>query len=422
MNDCKTGVVPKLRFPEFRDTQTWEQTTIGKIGNFHYGKSAPKWSLAEDAPTPCVRYGELYTKFGAVITETASRTNIDPSKLRFSKGGEILVPRVGEKPDDFGKCCCYLPLANVAIGEMISIFETKEIPLFYTYYFRHLYKQFAKVVEGQNVKNLYYAELEPLTIFRPSRAEQQMIADCLSSLDELITVQGRKVDTLKTYKRGLMQQLLPREGETIPRLRFPEFVGPNSWHSKKIATLLSKASFTVSVDPEKMYREIGIRSHGKGIFHKAPVLGKVIGEKRVFKVIQNALVINIVFAWEQAVATTSEKEVDMIASHRFPMYLAKPGKCDVEYIKNFFVTKEGKRLLGMASPGGAGRNKTLGQKEFENLEIVLPVSVNEQIQIANCLSSLDVKITIEADQLEALKAHKMGIMQQLFPAPEEREA
>ncbi|MBD8544818.1 restriction endonuclease subunit S [Oxalobacteraceae sp. CFBP 8761] len=422
MKDFKTGLVPQLRFPEFRDAQAWEKTTIGEIGNFHYGKSAPKWSLAADAPTPCVRYGELYTKFGAVITETASRTNIDPSNLRFSKGGEILVPRVGEKPEDFGKCCSYLPLANVAIGEMISVFQTKEIPLFYTYYFRHLYKQFAKVVEGQNVKNLYYAELEPLTIFRPSRAEQQKIADCLGSLDELITVQRHKVDALKTYKRGLMQQLLPHEGETVPRLRFPEFTGLSSWHSKKIGSLMSKASFAVSVEPEKMYREIGIRSHGKGIFHKVPVLGKVIGEKRVFKVVQDALVLNIVFAWEQAVATTSEKETEMIASHRFPMYVAKPGKCDVEYIKNFFVTKEGKRLLGMASPGGAGRNKTLGQKEFEKLEVVLPVSVNEQVQIANCLSSLDTKITFEADQLEALKAHRMGIMQQLFPAPEEGEA
>ena len=75
----------------------------------------------------------------------------------------------------------------------------------------------------------------------------------------------------------------------------------------------------------------------------------------------------------------------------------------------------------MASPGGAGRNKTLGQKEFENLEIVLPMSVDEQTRVANCLSSLDHKIAIEFAQVEALKAHKVGLMQQLFPVPEERE-
>jgi type I restriction enzyme S subunit len=132
--DAKLALVPKLRFPEFLNAAAWERTTIRDIGTFYYGKSAPKWSLEADAPTRCVRYGELYSKFGAIITETYSRTNIDPQTLRFSKGGEILVPRVGEKPEDFGKCCCYLPLDNIAIGEMISVFETEQHPLFYTYY------------------------------------------------------------------------------------------------------------------------------------------------------------------------------------------------------------------------------------------------------------------------------------------------
>jgi type I restriction enzyme S subunit len=201
--------VPRLRFPEFRNAPAWDKTTIGAIGSFYYGKSAPKWSLEKDAPTPCVRYGELYTKFGPTITETYSRTNIDPKNLRFSKGGEILVPRVGEKPEDFGKYCCYLTLGNIAIGEMISVFETEQNPLFYTYYFRNLYRQFAKVVEGQHVKNLYYAELEPLPIHRPSLHEQQRIAACLSSLDDLITPETQKLATLKTHKQSLMQQLFP---------------------------------------------------------------------------------------------------------------------------------------------------------------------------------------------------------------------
>jgi len=100
-------------------------------------------------------------------------------------------------------------LGNIAIGEMISVFETAQNPLFYTYYFRHLYREFAKVVEGQNVKNLYYVELEPLPIHRPSLPEQQKIADCLTSIDELITVQTQEIASLKTHKKGLMQQLFP---------------------------------------------------------------------------------------------------------------------------------------------------------------------------------------------------------------------
>lgn len=207
---------PRLRFPEFQNAGEWEKTTIGALGNFYYGKSAPKWSLEDEAPTPCVRYGELYTKFGPIITETYSRTNIDPTTLRFSKGGEILVPRVGEKPEDFGKCCCYLPLKGVAIGEMISVFETEQHPLFYTYYFRHLYRQFARVVEGQNVKNLYYAVLQPLVIYRPPLPEQQRIAACLSSLDALIAAETQKLEALKTHKKGLMQQLFPSPVELEP--------------------------------------------------------------------------------------------------------------------------------------------------------------------------------------------------------------
>jgi type I restriction enzyme S subunit len=101
------------------------------------------------------------------------------------------------------------------------------------------------------------------------------------------------------------------------------------------------------------------------------------------------------------------------------MYVAKPDQCNVRYIKEFFLTRRGKHLLGVASPGGAGRNKTLGQKDFENLEIPLPSSVGEQVRIADCISSLDTKIATESEKLNALKTHKRGLMQQLFPSPEE---
>lgn len=204
---------PRLRFPEFRDTGAWEETTIGEVGSFYYGKSAPKWSLEEDAPTPCIRYGELYTKFGPQITQAYSRTNIPPENLRFSKGGEILVPRVGEKPDEFGLNCCHLTLSGIAIGEMISVFETNQNALFYTFYFRHIYRDFSKVVEGQNVKNLYYAVLEPLTIFRPTLPEQKKIAECLMSFERVVEAAEERLDELKAHKSGLTQQLFPSPQE-----------------------------------------------------------------------------------------------------------------------------------------------------------------------------------------------------------------
>jgi type I restriction enzyme S subunit len=252
----------------------------------------------------------------------------------------------------------------------------------------------------------------------PTPPEQQKIAECLTSLDELIASHGRKLEALRAHKKALTQQLFPREGETLPRLRFPEFRGAPEWRKRKISDVLKKASIPIDVQASDIYREIGVRSHGKGIFHKQPVSGSTIGEKRVFRVVENALVVNIVFAWEQAVATTSKGEADMIASHRFPMYIAKSGHCDVRFIKFAFLNPAGKHLLGVASPGGAGRNRTLGQTEFDKLEIVIP-GTEEQTKIADAIDGIDDLITLQTRMFDALQAHKKGLIQQLFPAADE---
>jgi type I restriction enzyme S subunit len=89
----------------------------------------------------------------------------------------------------------------------------------------------------------------------------------------------------------------------------------------------------------------------------------------------------------------------------------------VRYVKEYFLTEKGKRLLEVASPGGSGRNKTLGQTEFENMEIALPRSVSEQARIADCLSSLDIAIAAVSEKVDSLKVHRKGLMQQLFPPP-----
>ena len=127
--------------------------------------------------------------------------------------------------------------------------------------------------------------------------------------------------------------------------------------------------------------------------------------------------LNIIFAWEQAVAFTTKDEAGMIASHRFPMYLPKLNGCDVRFLTLAFLTPTGKQLLGLASPGGAGRNRTLGQDEFQKLEVVVPQK-DEQTSIADAVLAADSVIAAEAEKLAALKTHKQGLMQQLFPSPE----
>ena len=196
-----------------------------------------------------------------------------------------------------------------------------------------------------------------------------------------------------------------------PMIRFPEF--KDSWINYKIEDIFDRVGTPVALDDTQTYREIGIRSHGKGIFHKEETTVTEIGNKRVFWIEPDCFVVNIVFAWERAVAKTTEKEKGMIASHRFPMYKPKKDIVDLDYITEYFITKRGQNVLILASPGGAGRNKTLGQKEFAKSVVKLP-SLPERQKIAEFLSTVDTVIAKQKETVSAWEERKKGVMQKLF--------
>ncbi|WP_409440523.1 restriction endonuclease subunit S [Lentilactobacillus hilgardii] len=165
---------------------------MGDWGYFYYGHSAPKWSVVGDGGTPCVRYGELYTKSNSKIDHIYSHTNISVKNLKLSKGTEVLIPRVGEDPLDFAHCA-WLSIPNVAIGEMISVFNTKQNPLFTAYSFNSMLKyEFAKRVEGGGVANLYYAYLTNIPVSFPSMKEQTEITQLIENLISLIAANLRQ--------------------------------------------------------------------------------------------------------------------------------------------------------------------------------------------------------------------------------------
>lgn len=198
--------VSEIRLDGFEDE--WEKGTIGEFGSFYYGKSAPKWSVTDEATTPCVRYGELYTKFSTKIDKIYSYTSIPKENLKLSSGNEVLVPRVGENPLDFANCS-WLSLKDVAIGEMISVYNTPNNPLFIAYYFNaKMRKEFAKRVEGGSVANLYYTYLENISISVPSIPEQQAIGAYFSNLDKIINSHQEKISQLETLKKKLLQDML----------------------------------------------------------------------------------------------------------------------------------------------------------------------------------------------------------------------
>lgn len=202
----------------------------------------------------------------------------------------------------------------------------------------------------------------------------------------------------------------------VPELRFPEFHG--DWETGRVDHFLVRYVNPVKVEPETIYKEIGIRSHGKGIFHKEPVTGEALGDKRVYWVHPEAFTVNIVFAWEQAVALTSSNEEGYIASHRFLMFLSKENRVDLKFVLLFFLRKRGKHLLELASPGGAGRNKTLGQDSFAELEVTFPKK-EEQEKIASFLEAIDTRLTQLGHKYELLQTYKRGVMQKLFSQPPE---
>ena len=205
--------VPKIRFSGFSDD--WEQRKLDGWGTFYYGRSCPKWSVTEDVTIPCIRYGELYTKFGAKIDRVYSYTNMPPENLRFSKGTEVLIPRVGEDPMDYNHCT-WLSMPDVAIGEMISVFNTDNNPLFTATMFNAtLQNEFAMRVEGGSVTNLYFEKLKNIEVSFPSIQEQEKIAAYFENLDHLITLHQYKLFCAKNVMKYITTDINTPKKEAI---------------------------------------------------------------------------------------------------------------------------------------------------------------------------------------------------------------
>ena len=188
---------------------------------------------------------------------------------------------------------------------------------------------------------------------------------------------------------------------------------PVDWEVHMLRDCLQRIERPVEVEPNELYTQIGIRSHGKGLFYKEPVTGEALGNKSVFWIEPDCFIVNIVFAWEQAIGKTTQSEIGMIGSHRFPMYRPVNDRVDINYLIYYFLTKRGTNILEAASPGGAGRNKTLGQNRFLKSKIILP-SIEEQRKIAAILMTQDKVIELKEKHLTEKQQQKKYLMQQLL--------
>jgi type I restriction enzyme S subunit len=250
-----------------------------------------------------------------------------------------------------------------------------------------------------STSRLRYKEADFLNLncYLPPLPEQRKIAAILRSVDETL---GR-TEIIIAKLHAIKQQLIGR------------FLGLATYEEHQLNEVLTLVKRPVEVDPQAAYQEIGVRSHGKGIFHKSPVLGVDFGKKAVYYIEPGDFVLNIVFAWEGAVALASEAERGMVGSHRFPTFAINTEICQPNYLLYYFKTGQGKHQLGMVSPGGAGRNKTLSRSKFLRLNLPLP-SLAEQTRIIKSLEAVEQRIEAEQAYLSRLERVKQGLMQKLL--------
>ena len=281
--------------------------------------------------------------------------------------------------------------------------------LFYTYAFHKCLPKFLYLIfqqinwykynEAGGVPSLLKTTIGNINIFIPNNEnEQKKIVDCFSSLDDLINAVADKIETLKEYKKGLMQQLFPAEGKTTPAFRFPEFQNKGEWEESTLGDICDmqagkfvSASEICDVKKDTMYPCYGgngLRGYTHSFTHFGiyPLIGR-----------QGAQCGNITYAegkfhaTEHAVVVTLKKDIDI----RWLYYQL------IKLDLNQYAT-------GQAQPG-------LYVDVIKKVTIRIPKNKNEQQLIACGLFSVDELISTETAKLDQLKAHKKGLMQQLFP-------
>jgi type I restriction enzyme S subunit len=279
-------------------------------------------------------------------------------------------------------------------------------PIYLSYYFRsHIGRTLMnKLAQGATRFNLSKTNLLKEYIALPPISEQQKIAEILTTWDKGIKQTKNLIEQLKLRKKGLMQQLL------TGKKRLSGF--SEIWKSKPLGSYIT-LSLRPQEKPINKYLALGLRSHGKGIFHKPNFDPKSIAMDTLYEVKENDLVVNITFAWEQAIAIADKKDEGGLVSHRFPTYVFNEGIADAMYFRYFVIQPRIKYLLGLISPGGAGRNRVMSKKDFPKLMVSIP-PIEEQKSIANILTSADNEIKLQESNLESLQSQKKGLMQQLL--------
>ena len=275
-----------------------------------------------------------------------------------------------------------------------------------------LEKTYLKFVIENAVKYLpdlgysrYFSELKNVVIAFPSKAEQKAIAKILSTVDAVIHITEIMIAQKELRKKWLMQQLL------TGRKRLKGFEN-TKWKMQPLENFIKPIVREVP-KPDVPYIGIGLRSHGKGTFLKHDEQPEKNSMDNFYVVRPNDLIVNITFAWEQAIAIVRPEDDGALASHRFPTYTFIEEKGHPDFFRFFILQARMKFMLEIISPGGAGRNRVMSKSDFIKLEFLLP-EYKEQTAIAQVLQAADKEISLLKLKAEKLREKKKGLMQQLL--------
>ncbi|QNK71139.1 restriction endonuclease subunit S [Variovorax sp. PAMC26660] len=410
----KASLVPRLRFPEFRSKPGWKDQFGGDLFD----------QISDKNLEPGLPVLAVTQEHGAIprhmIDYHVSVTEKSIESYKVVQVGDFVISlrsfQGGIEYSQFQGICspAYVVLRRRSEGNDA--------------YFRHYLKtdRFIQILtrnlEGlRDGKMISYRQFSELRLPVPTAAEQQKIADCLSSLDELIAAQVRKVDVLKTHKKGLMQQLLPREGETQPRLRFPEFQYAGSWTEKNLGAICTIQRGKFSHRPRNDPRFFGgkypfiqtgdvVKSNGGAVRASQTLNEQGLSVSKLFKppIVLITIAANI--------GDTGLLEHEACFTDSVAGLIPKDGVF-AEFLE--LAVRGKKEYLKKIAPAAAQKN--INNEILSVLPILMP-EFKEQKRIADCLTSLDNLITVASQELETFKAHKKGLMQQLFPFAQAIEA
>ena len=402
----KKEVVPKLRFPEYIGNKL-KITKLGKISSIVKEKAGEnEYTLM--SVTSGVGLIPQAEKFGREIAGDSYKNYIVIKKYDFAYNKSATK----QFPEGYISMLEKFDIAAVpnSIFTCFRITDNEAYPPFFDYlwhnnYHGHWLRKYIEVgARAHGALSVDTKHLWSMPLALPDFNEQQKIADCLSSIDDLIGAESRKLKALEKCKKGLMQKLFPAEGKTLPEWRFPEFSDGDGWIKTSLSQIcIMQAgkfinSSEISDEQENnmypCYGGNGLR--GYTLTHNCSGDHPLIGR-------QGALCGNVTFATgnfyatEHAIVVTANKNID----EKWLYYL-------LDYLQlNQYAT-------GQAQPG-------LSVQTLEKVTAIYPGEVEEQKKIANCLSEIDAIIAEQSNKVERLKAHKKGLLQGLFPSLKEAD-